>query len=486
MNDPITHALLILSLVLAVFFIFRLATFWLGKLAAREDLPSSERKPREDAVVTGAACFVITALGFFTAAEAALTLSNGESHGIFVLLYAGAACLAGGAAVGFLFGIPHSGATVANDGRSQSGGYQASTSLEQIADWLTKIIVGIGLVESNRIFSLFKQAVTFLAGGLGTPITTAKACAATTLVFFPIIGFLGCYLITRLYLAAALVRADSDAKGAFEKAGVSPKAARDFRAGSSDLLFALLANRETGTTTLSDTARETLDAMAKVEFKDLKTAEEFLTWGIAKLQSGGGITDAQKALLRATELQPGSAESALAYAVALNEGGAPGADVEKVLRKALENVTKDTNRVVCKNIYKSLTYRLLYRTDAYDEVIRLAEDFRKMFPAAESGGILVNLACAYGQKLKALRQAAAKTGVAVSGEIGKEIKNKALESIRSALAIDNEWTGKLRLLLYRDHPAKVGNPALADENDLEIFADDVDFRNLIPPPEPAK
>lgn len=486
-SNFLIHAALVLALLSSILAVFKLASVWLDRLATREDLLPCERKPREDAVVTGGTCVIITALGLFAAAEAALVLFDAKGHGIFVLLYANAACLAAGAGLGFLFGIPHAGAprvVDSNNGTTPDSGYQSSTSLEQIADWLTKIIVGVGLVELSRIYEFFKTAVKFLAAGLGEPVVTASACAATTLVFFPIVGFLGCYLITRLYLAAALVRADTDTKGAFEKAGVSPKNARDLPTGTSDLLFGLLTDRGTGTATLSDTDRETIESMAKIEFKDLKTADEFSTWGLAKLLSGG-VADAQKALLRATELKPDSAEFALAYAVSLNEGGAPGAEVEKVLRKALANITPDTNRIVRKNIYKSLTFRLLYRDDAYDEVIRLGEDYRNTFPAAESGGILVNLACAYGQKLTALRQEAVRGGTAVSAAQEKEIKDKALDAIASALQIDSQWLNRLQLLMYHNHPDKVANPALAAENDLDVFADDSEFIRIVPSPLPG-
>ena len=488
-NNLEIHAVLVFALLMTIGTVFKLASLWLDRLAAREDLLPCERKPREDAVVTGGTCVMVTALGLFAAAEAALVLFDAKGHGIFVLLYASAACLAAGAGLGFLFGIPHAGAprvTDSNNGTTTpDSGYQSSTSLEQIADWLTKIIVGVGLVELSRIYEFFKTAVKFLAAALGEPLATASACAATTLVFFPIVGFLGCYLITRLYLAAALVRADTDTKSAFEKAGVSPKNARDLPKGTSDLLFGLLTDHGKGTATLSDTDREIIESMAKVEFKDLKTADEFSTWGLAKLVSGG-VADAQKALLRATELKPDSAEFSLAYAVSLNEGGAPGAEVEKVLRKALANITGDTNRIVRKNIYKSLTYRLLYRDDAYAEVIRLGEEYRNTVPAAESGGILVNLACAYGQQLTALRQESLRVGTAVPAAQEKEIRDKALDAIANALRIDNHWLNRLQLLMYRNHPDKIANTAFAEENDLEVFADDPEFIRIVPSsvPEP--
>src|SRR5216684_1230684 len=73
------------------------------------------------------------------------------------LLIAGAA-LAAGVLIGFLFGIPR---TQQKEGQksdptigSQPGvadGYGVNTNLEQISDWLTKIIVGVGLVQLTVI-----------------------------------------------------------------------------------------------------------------------------------------------------------------------------------------------------------------------------------------------------------------------------------------------------------------------------------------------
>ena len=60
---------------------------------------------------------------------------------------AGAAAVVGGV-VGFLFGIPLTSkqrAAAANDSQ-----YEPNTNLEQVSDWLTKIIVGVGLVQLGR------------------------------------------------------------------------------------------------------------------------------------------------------------------------------------------------------------------------------------------------------------------------------------------------------------------------------------------------
>src|SRR6202043_965823 len=64
------------------------------------------------------------------------------------LVIAGSAYFTGGI-VGFLFGIPR---TVQGSAPSEKASqYKTNTNLEQVSDWLTKIIVGIGLVQIGHI-----------------------------------------------------------------------------------------------------------------------------------------------------------------------------------------------------------------------------------------------------------------------------------------------------------------------------------------------
>jgi len=73
------------------------------------------------------------------------------------LFLAGASTLVG-SAVGFLFGVPvrEQEPETDNTGTAKKSiGYQPNTNLELISDWLTKIIVGIGLVQFPKISHFF-------------------------------------------------------------------------------------------------------------------------------------------------------------------------------------------------------------------------------------------------------------------------------------------------------------------------------------------
>jgi hypothetical protein len=70
---------------------------------------------------------------------------------IFAILWFGSgAAFFVGSIVGFVFGVPKSRPT----SLSASAGsvvYHDNTNLEEVSDWLTKLIIGVGLVEINKI-----------------------------------------------------------------------------------------------------------------------------------------------------------------------------------------------------------------------------------------------------------------------------------------------------------------------------------------------
>lgn len=109
--------------------------------------------------------------------------------------------------------------------------YNDSTSLEQIADWLTKIIVGLALTQYRDLadqFSRLSQGLTIRllgpAANCSLPLVTrptdlAIYCSHSAMVpggaiilSFAIIGFLGTYLWMRRYFIIEMVVGKQDAK----------------------------------------------------------------------------------------------------------------------------------------------------------------------------------------------------------------------------------------------------------------------------------
>lgn len=124
----------------------------------------------------------------------------------------GLASVASGAIVGFLFGIPReddaSDSEPAQSAKVASPVYRQriNANLEEVSDWLTKIIVGLGLFELREIPSHLMSMAAFMAG---TDHPECRPFAAAVIVYFAAGGFLFGYLYTRLYLAGAIYRAVS-------------------------------------------------------------------------------------------------------------------------------------------------------------------------------------------------------------------------------------------------------------------------------------
>jgi hypothetical protein len=85
--------------------------------------------------------------------------------------------------------------------------YRANTNLEQISDWLTKILVGVGLTQMNNLPDLLDRSGLYFGQSIMEGGTGSKV-AVTIVLFFSISGFLFGYLWTRLLLGRALAEAD--------------------------------------------------------------------------------------------------------------------------------------------------------------------------------------------------------------------------------------------------------------------------------------
>lgn len=140
------------------------------------------------------------------------------------LVVAAAALLIGGL-LGFLFGIPRTlqqtsspAPTTGSPGNQSSAvsssgtnleraEYQANTNLEQISDWLTKMLVGVGLIQVREIGEKLLTLSAAVARAVGDT-TGNRSFALSLILFYVIVGFLFAYLWTRLYLPGAFRKAD--------------------------------------------------------------------------------------------------------------------------------------------------------------------------------------------------------------------------------------------------------------------------------------
>ncbi|AUG79028.1 hypothetical protein CFP65_4274 [Kitasatospora sp. MMS16-BH015] len=132
------------------------------------------------------------------------------------LMVAGGCTVTGGL-LGFLFGIPKvltSGAAAHPEDMqaTSTSTYAPNTNLEQVSDWLTKILLGAGLTQlvtlPHRLHQL-GDAVAPLVGGGETGRGAAQYGAALA-VYFTVVGFVAAWLLTRLRMARALSAADRE------------------------------------------------------------------------------------------------------------------------------------------------------------------------------------------------------------------------------------------------------------------------------------
>jgi hypothetical protein len=151
-----------------------------------------------------------------------------------------------GVCLGFLFGIPRTlqgtalpppatagtaaaGATPAvpsADSETSPAHLGTNTNLEQISDWLTKIIVGLGLINLEKLPAKIRSIVSQIAPTVGGQYGFTLAIV----LGYSICGFLLGYLLTRLYLTSAFTLVANDPLGQLGRtlASIGDQTARTF------------------------------------------------------------------------------------------------------------------------------------------------------------------------------------------------------------------------------------------------------------------
>ncbi|MGR0482735.1 MAG: hypothetical protein ACTFAL_15405 [Candidatus Electronema sp. V4] len=131
--------------------------------------------------------------------------SNGACATLFMVV---SSSYAVGNILGFLFGIPKTIQGEKDPSKTDNVGYQVNTSLEQISDWLTKMIVGAGLVELKDIKTSLVSISAKISRDIGN--TQSQSIVIASIICFMILGFFVTYLSTRLYIANALAAANAE------------------------------------------------------------------------------------------------------------------------------------------------------------------------------------------------------------------------------------------------------------------------------------
>ena len=233
------------------------------------------------------------------------------------------------------------------------------------------------------------------------------------------------------------------------------------------------------TSGLGNVARKILD----YQLDQLTALEDIIAWSKAQL-AAGNFEKAVAGYEKAVEITPNDIQLRLEFANALYYAGGATTDAMRVLvarakneeqlSKAYGLLNLTTNAELRMKVYRAITYFYLFsdlNLKDFEKTIRFGEEYnadespRKIV----SVGILVNLACAYGQRYKWLTENNAGAGEK------EEARQKALEYVQKTLDLDkNEgWLNRLRTLLRSDIKKDAG------DDDLEVFEKDNDFRTLL-------
>ncbi len=202
----------------------------LGRKTSKPSI-SSSNKAKLDGHVLGELTFLIfvgAVLGFlfgmFHTQNRWIDAFNGATIAL--------ASAAVGALLGLLFGVPRalagspsstSGPTTtapmsdststpsSTPATASAGGYGPNTNLEQVSDWLTKLLLGAGLTQLVRAPSALQRLGSYLSPGLGGG-SEASSFAVVLVIYSLLIGFFLAFLAARLKLGLAFREADDLAR----------------------------------------------------------------------------------------------------------------------------------------------------------------------------------------------------------------------------------------------------------------------------------
>jgi hypothetical protein len=135
----------------------------------------------------------IFGLGLAALGAVVVFFYSGLSRATASWMLSAEAFFAVGMTAGFIFAIP------------KASGQCVNSNLELISDWLTKILVGVGLTQFRSIPTELRKLAIFAAGGSGSSDQN-HAFALFVILYFFFGGFVAAYLETRVVLTGAFIR----------------------------------------------------------------------------------------------------------------------------------------------------------------------------------------------------------------------------------------------------------------------------------------
>jgi tetratricopeptide (TPR) repeat protein len=115
------------------------------------------------------------------------------SNNVPITLAASFSAYSVGGLIGFLFALPRKNRDKEDLNQSQKSEYLSNTNLEEVSDWLTKMLIGVGLTQLIYVPKYLKILSEYV-------LTNPAAFFLLIIVYFLIVGFGSIYLWTRIYL----------------------------------------------------------------------------------------------------------------------------------------------------------------------------------------------------------------------------------------------------------------------------------------------
>jgi hypothetical protein len=465
--------------------------------AGREDLHHNRFIRERKSILggLGGICVFVTVVLIVTGFAVGRPGWGGFGLSGFVLLLAGAAFSVGGL-LGFLFGVPrdsagHGGAEKKGSGGVPSnaeggeragdaaaGGFVWNSNLVEVSDWLTKILVGVGLTQLLNIPEALKAMGAWLAAGTVPLAATefanmgnvAAVGTVSIVVFYATMGFVVGHLVTQLWLyrAYSLARQTPGLRSAESVISTVnvPLVKQDGAAAGSPI-----SNPPAPTAEVKKAAGEVL----KQSHADLTTPAQYAAYGVA-LTIGENYAKAIPYLKMAAETEPTNPKHFGDLGRALI-GAERYAEAIPPLERAFDLTSGDSAGQQA--IVEELMLAGIYASDpsSLKKTIDYGERFARTAFGPSRSDMNRYLACAYGQSFTYNKE---KLKFPDDHEVQDSHRKLAWEALdRDLKSLSGSTRESERRFLRSLMEPEPGSA----ENDLKDFAGFPEFQALLNPPD---
>lgn len=417
----------------------------------------------------------------------AVAVSSGRgSSGVLAfgtaLLVVAAASLVG-AILGFLFGIPRSLQAAAQaqpadavaqghaSAANASPAFRTNTSLEEISDWLTKIIIGLGLVQfESLVLFLYKCAALAAAFAASASLPAGDITKVAydprfaSPVFFCLIlaalvsGCLFMYVETRTRLLVVFLAAEFANDANLKDSATVPVSVPQ------PLTAVQFDQRRQPPVAVAVRATENDKAVAQVQFEMLQSTEDLIGWASAQARLGR-LDEAERALGAALIRDQNSTEIRKRIVEVRRLKG----DRIGAVRMMMEIAERTTDRKKRDDLLQNALFEALYAPapDGFTAALEISQTILQDPDPQRQALILVWRACAFGQKYKWLTE---------HGGSENEIsttKHDARALVEKVVELKPDISSSERALLASLYEGRYG-----DDDDLKVFKSD-EFDKLI-------